>query len=92
VFKRLISFIDHNDLKPDIIDLINSIYSNHGYEAIEMSIVTMTVHQLEQLKDKVPEVRKLLEDREAERERKKEHMMEEKKRIDVEPARNALNK
>lgn len=52
----------------------------------------MTSHQLEQLKDKIPETKKLIEDREAERERKKDKMLEEKKRIDVEPARNALSK
>lgn len=91
LFKRLSEFVDVNHLKQDFINLLSDVSKLHGFQAIEKSILPMSNQQLEQLKDSIPEVNEILAFRQAERERKREIMKEEKKRIDVEPARN-INK
>ena len=90
VFKRLPVFIDPTSLKPDLISLLQKINNEHGFAVIEKNIVLhLSTPQLEQLKDTLPEVKEILALRQAERDRRREILMEDKKRLDVEPARGA---
>jgi hypothetical protein len=92
VFKRLTEFVDYNPLKQDLISTIDVLNKNHGFEQLQPMVSQMADHQLEQLKDCIPEVQDLLKQRQEEQKRKKEQMAEEKKRISVEPAKFAGRK
>ena len=58
---------------------------------VEQVVHPMTNHQLEQLKEHIPEVCEILTVRGEETKRKKELQLEDKKRIDVGPTRNGNN-
>ena len=63
VLKRLSNFVDINDLKSDFINVLEKIYNNYGYKSIEDTVALMTDRQLEQLKDKIAEVKNIIESR-----------------------------
>ena len=78
VFKRLPAFIDHTDLKQDLISSLETYYSNYGYEAIDHLIQQLGINQLEQIKNSISEAKTLIEEKLAEKERRREQLLEEK--------------
>ena len=76
--KHLVDFIDMNDLKPDFIALLENIYSNYGYQNITKTIESMTDRQLDQIKDKIVEVKEVIAARNKIREHKRELLIENK--------------
>ena len=67
-----------NDLKPDFIALLENIYSNYGYQNITKTIESMTDRQLDQIKDKIVEVKEVIAARNKIREHKRELLIENK--------------
>ena len=78
VLKRLPAFIDHTDLKQDFMTSLQSYYSSYGYEAISHLIQQLGMNQLEQIKFVIPEAKSLIQEREEEKERRREQILEEK--------------
>ena len=81
-----------SDLKSDLITLLENIYSNYGYQSIQKTIEGMTDRQLDQIKDKIIEVKDVISERNKIKERKREIMIEDKKRLDPESATAHLTK
>ncbi|CAI2386351.1 unnamed protein product [Moneuplotes crassus] len=91
VCKRLPHFVDHTDLKSEYIKCLQEVYKTYGYPLIEPVVSSLLIPQLEQIKTIIPEAKQVLKEKVDQKDRKKEQIMEEKKRIDVEPAKNAFS-
>ncbi|CAI2386316.1 unnamed protein product [Moneuplotes crassus] len=91
VCKRLPHFVDHTDLKSDYIKCLQNVYNAYGYSTVQPVISDLLISQLEQIKTIIPEAKQVLQEKYEDKERKKEQMLEEKKRIDAEPASKAFN-
>ena len=81
VFKRLVDFIDVNDLKSDVVSLLNSIYTKNGYDSVKHILEELTTRQLGQFKNTISEVKDIIEARQQERD-KNRRMIEETKTLD----------
>ena len=67
--------MDLNDLKPDYVDLVTSIYKTHGFSSLSTLIPTLTTPQLTQLKPNIPEVKEIITTKQAENQSKRKRLI-----------------